>query len=101
MLDLEYFKCQIEDELEGAMQYAQYALETKSKHSDWSKMFVEMGNAEIQHADDLWKMFEEYYNSITEAYREVPQNFKDTYDCVISYYTENRAKAKYMLSLVV
>lgn len=56
-----YFKEQICDELQGAVDYLKQAIDTANKHPEWSETFIEMADAEQEHATDLYKMFMEMY----------------------------------------
>ena len=58
-MNLEYFKTQIRDELDGAKEYIEKAIESKISHPSWSNCFVGMSDAEIEHATKLMKMMEE------------------------------------------
>ena len=55
---------QISEELDGARNYIQYAIEKKTSSPAWAKSFVEMSVAELGHAANLFKMFEECYQSM-------------------------------------
>ena len=56
-----YFKEQICDELEGAVDYLKKAIDTVSEHPDWSEQFRDMADMEQEHATTLYKMFMEMY----------------------------------------
>lgn len=93
---LEYFKAQIKDELEGAKNYAQLAFESKISHPEWSKLFLEMSSAEMDHANKLYKMFTDEIGSLMESFTDVPDYVCDIFDSVIEYYSENYAEALYL-----
>lgn len=59
-MNAKYFKAQIEEELDGANDYAQLALKYKATHPEWSKTLLEMSTAELSHAEKLFKMWNEY-----------------------------------------
>ena len=64
-MDAYYFKEHIEEEIEGSIEYIKRAIEIKPMSQSWSKMFVDMSSAELEHAKNLHKMFEEYYQKIS------------------------------------
>lgn len=99
MLDLEYFKCQIEDELHGAKCYIKIAMETKSSNPMWSKAFVDMSATELGHATNLYKMCEEYYQKLGTSYTIIPVYIKECYDEITQIYGEKFAKVKYLHEL--
>lgn len=57
-MDVNYFKSQIHEELEGARAYIDKAIEAKINHPAWSKQFVIMADMEAEHASTLMKMME-------------------------------------------
>ena len=95
-MDEKYFKDQICDELEGAKCYIKKAIELKPMAPAWSKMLVDMSSAELKHAEYLNKMFGEYYQKLTEAYKVVPKYITDTREEIIDMYTEEVAKIRAM-----
>ena len=99
MINLEYFKHQIKDELEGGCDYAKLALEIRGQNANWSKTFHEMGTIELGHATNLYKMGEEYYKSITSPYSTTPTVMSDTWKCIADEYVTGYTKAKTMLDM--
>ena len=59
-MDIRYFKDQIKEELEGAQNYIELALEHRATSPDWATHFVEMSAAELDHADQLYTIWNEY-----------------------------------------
>ena len=59
-MDIKYFKEQIHEELEGAKQYIEKAIEAKIDRPAWSRTFALMADAEAEHAGNLMKMMECY-----------------------------------------
>lgn len=98
-MDLKYFKCHIEEELDGAKDYVKRAIEIKPMSSSWGKLFLEMSANELEHAKNLYTMFEEYYKKISETYDKVPDYIEDGKNCIVDMYTECTAKIKYMHSM--
>lgn len=98
-MDIEYFKNQVMEELEGAKQYAKYCIEIKPMNLNWSKMFFDMSNAELEHASNLFKMFEEYMVTLEKSFQEMPDYINKMRSEVVDFYTEESAKVRYILSM--
>jgi hypothetical protein len=58
-MTLKYFKDQIHEELMGAREYIEKAIEVKPNHRVWSITFAKMADMEASHAANLMKMLEE------------------------------------------
>lgn len=95
-MDAEYFKNQINEELCGAKDYIKKAIELKPMNITWSKMLVDMSAAELNHATNLYKMFNEYYDIMAKKYSEVPEYIEEIRDEVIDCYAEKSAIVKAM-----
>lgn len=93
---LEYFRDQIMDELHGAKNYIKLAMQSKGSHPSWAKMFVEMSSAELEHATNLFKMFNEETNALSKAYNTMPEELTDIIDEVTSHYAKCYSEVKYM-----
>ena len=98
-MDLKYFKCQIEDELQGAKDYIKRAIEIKPMSPKWGKMFYDMSTQELNHAENLYSMFNEYCSKITGSFEEVPKYISETREKVVDMYTEEVACIKAMQSI--
>lgn len=96
---LEYFRDKIKDELCGGKEYIKMAIEFKSSHPAWGKMFVDMSAAELSHATNLYKMADEYYKEVTGAYKEIPKYMREMWDEIVTMYTDKSAEVKYMHDL--
>lgn len=59
MMDMNYFKEHIMEELADAVAYAKKAVEVKNKRPKWCCAYQHMSRNEIQHAGYLRKMMEE------------------------------------------
>lgn len=76
-MDLKYFKEQIHEELEGARDYIDKAVEAKVSNPAWCSTFAHMADAEADHAGKLMAMTKIYlqqhpdekiaHNTITPA----------------------------------
>lgn len=93
-MNSEFYIEHISEELNGAKQYIKYALELKGSNPSWSKMFVEMSSAELQHAEHLHKMYTEHYSSISGAYKSIPAYLTEMHDKIESVYTECSAHVR-------
>ena len=75
---LEYFKDKIHDELCGAKEYVKMALEFKSSHPNWAKMFLDMSAAELNHSASLYRIADEYYKNAISSYLSIYPPTVDT-----------------------
>ena len=100
-MDLEYFVCQVNDELDGAMDYVKKAMEIKPMAPTWTPMLVEMATQELAHAEHLYRMAQDYYSKISASYgTDIPKCLSDLYSQMNENYTEKTAKVKVMMSLI-
>lgn len=95
-MNAEWFKDHICEELDGAEEYIRYAIEIKPMASDWSKDLVAMSAAELDHAAKLWKMFDQYYKQLSDAFKMVPKYIEDDYRCVADKYDKKVYEIKHM-----
>lgn len=58
-MNISYFKEHIHEELTGAKDYIEKAIESKITNYSWVPLFVRMADMEISHATTLMKMMEE------------------------------------------
>lgn len=91
-----YLKEHLCEELEGAKEYIQRAIEIKAMDMSWAKMLYEMSVQELMHADNFFKMSQDYYNKVTSVYKEPPQYMEDCMDEIVEMYTEQYATIKQM-----
>ena len=98
-MTLEYLKCKICDEIEDAKDYAMQAIELKPMAPTWSKVLIEMASTELIHATNLHKMFSEYYQKITESYKEIPDYIEEMKEQVMHCCTSDMAQAKYIIEM--
>lgn len=94
--DAEYFKAQIEDELCGSKDYIKRAIELKPMDVQWSKVFVEMSAAELDHATNLYKLFMDYYEILSKKYSEMPAYIDEIKSDIIDMYSEKSMLIKNM-----
>lgn len=95
-MNLEYFENHIKEELEGAEDYIKQAIEIRAMTQTWAKSLVEMSAAELQHATNLYKMFEEFYVTFTKPYSEIPEYISDTKERITNCFAKKYAKVKAM-----
>lgn len=95
-MDIHAFKCKIEEELCGAKEYAKMAIEKKASHPDWAAMFLEMSIAELNHASNLVKMANAYYQNLQSKFHEMPEYITDCHEELTEMYTKKYAKVKYL-----
>lgn len=91
-----YLKEHLCDELDGAKEYIQRAIEIKAMDPTWGKMLYEMSMEELSHATNFYKMSQDYYNKVTSVYKEVPQYLEDCMYDITETYTEEYAIIKRM-----
>lgn len=92
----EYFRDQIKEELEGASAYAKHALEMKAMNANWGRMLLEMSAAELNHATNLHKMYDEYCQVVGQSYMQLPKYMNDIRSEIADVYAEEYAKVKMM-----
>lgn len=95
-MDATYFKNQIMDELNGAKCYIMKAIDLKPMAPAWSKMLVEISASELKHAEYLKKMFDEYYQKVSEVYKKVPEYIEKSRNEIIDVYSEEVNSVKKM-----
>lgn len=98
-MDCNYFKCHIEEELEGAKAYARMAMEIKAMSTAWHKLYLEMATQELSHAKNFYDMFTEYYEKIIKPYSEPPQVLKQDRRDIVEMYTKCYAEAKVIIDM--
>ncbi len=97
-MNLEYFKSQICEELHGAKDYIINAIEIRAMDPSWSSTLVSMSATELSHADNLYKMLEQYYSILAKSYGpdKVPDYIEDMRKEITTMYMEESAEIKYM-----
>lgn len=98
-MNLQYFYDQICEELHGAKDYIVNAMEIRAMDQNWSSTLVSMSATELVHADNLYKMFEQYYAIIAKSYGtpdKVPDYLSDMRNKIAEMYMTESAAIKYM-----
>ena len=101
-MDILYYNNQVKEELEGAMAYIQKAIMLKKDHPTWAQMYQKMSMAELGHANDLMKIFEEDYKAEVadiEANGHTPIYLNECRKVIIEMYQEFSSKVNYMHEL--
>lgn len=75
-MDLEYFKTQINAELEGAEDY--YGRASAMSGTSYEPAFKDMSNQELSHAKKLLSMMESCISNMKTAYDELSSKYKQT-----------------------
>lgn len=95
-MDAYYFKEHIFEELDDAKHYIVMATECKNDgFVTWAKNFVEMSKEELVHADNLFKMFNDYYKQFDNRpdLRDYMAPFRDE---LVEDYLRYSSQIKYM-----
>ena len=98
-MDLEYLSSHICEELDGAEDYIMKAIELKPMATQWAKSFLDMANAEMVHANNLYKMYIEYYQKISANMTELPIHITKDYEKTVKRYTSKSALIKGMIDM--
>lgn len=94
-MDILYYNNQIRDELDGACDYIQRAIDCKDTNSDRAATFAKMSEMEMEHASKLLDMFKEDYSkeeTSDSIYSQIKQ-------LLLNMYAESYAKVKHMQEL--
>ena len=87
-------KCEIEEETDSAMEYAEKYLEYKNSKPNWANMYQEMAKQELTHADYLLAIATEAMSNIAW----IPESDKEAFDKCQKRSMEKAAMVKLMLS---
>lgn len=93
-MNLIYFKSQICEELQGSRDYVKLAIATRVTDPMWSKHFAQISANELDHANSLFKMAEEFYTKLPERDRAGKNG--ELYRCIVNLITEDGAKIRWM-----
>ena len=94
-MDILYYNNQIRDELDGACDYIQRAIDCKDANSDRASTFAKMSEMELDHASKLLDMFKEDYNKEETSDSIYPQ----IKQLLLNMYAESYAKVAHMQEL--
>lgn len=93
-MNMNFYKEHIKEELGGAKTYICWAIELKGSKPAWSKSFAEMSADELKHAEYVYKMFREHYDSISGAYKSIPEYLKEMYSEIMEMYDRCSSEVK-------
>ena len=82
------------EELDGAVEYAEYYIIYKTARPQWARMYKEMAESELQHADHIRTMAQEFIDGLTWA----PESDHELWKHTIDKYGDMVSKARTMLS---
>lgn len=82
------------DELESALEYAEYYIIFKNSKPNYSKMYKEMASAEIQHAEYIRQMTQEFADGLSW----ISDHDKENWACVLQQQADTEQKVQIMLS---
>lgn len=77
-MDIEYFKTQINEELEGAEAYHNKAVNTEG--TAYSKIFEDMSKQELNHAKNLLDMMAACMTQMKSAYEDLSSKYRQMED---------------------
>lgn len=90
---------EIDEELEGAKEYAEMCLERKADGDGaWAQRFAEMANDELKHAGYIHEYTVKEITKLREVYTP-PQDMLDKWDKSHKGYVEKAAWIKQMLAM--
>jgi rubrerythrin len=101
-MDILYYNNQVKEELDGAMEYIKKAIDIKKEHPNWAQIYQKMSMAELEHASNLMKMFEEDYKACVadmEAKGHSPLYLTDCRASIMDMHQEFSSKVNYMHEL--
>lgn len=81
------------DELNGAVEYAEYYIIYKTSKPQWAKMYQKMADDELTHAEYARTMAQEFADGLSW----MSEHDKDCWKNAISHYADMVAKAQVML----
>lgn len=101
-MNILYYNNQVKEELDGAMSYIKKAIDMKKERPNWAQMYQKMSMAELEHASNLMKIFEEDYKACVadmEAKGHSPLYLIDCRASILDMYQEFSSKVNYMHEL--
>lgn len=86
----------IEDEIEGARDYAKMALELKDSRPETARIFYNMSLAEMQHADNLHAVVVDLIGEHRRTKGEPPAVMMELYDYLHEKHIDDATEVKVM-----
>lgn len=84
----------VKDELKGAFEYSEKYIIYKNTHPEWARTFSEMADDELDHAQALHKMYDEWINTLSY----LPEDDKEAWEHCGAKMAEKIAEVKLLLS---
>lgn len=84
----------IDEELDGAKEYAERYLEYKQSKPQWSKMCAEMASDELKHAEYIREIGQQTIDGLSW----VPEDTSDAWNSCVRHFGERSALVRLMLS---
>lgn len=94
-MKIKHYMEMIHDEMCGAKEYALKYVEYKNSKPNWARMYDEMAEAELKHADYLSQMAQEYFDDL--AWKS--EDSKIEWEHCKNKMTEKTALVKMILSV--
>lgn len=82
------------DELESAMEYAEYYIIFKNSKPNYAKMYKEMASAEVQHAEYIRQMTQDFADGLSY----ISENDKECWTKLLQKQVDVEQKVQIMLS---
>lgn len=98
-MDLKYLSSHICEELDGAEEYITKAIELKPMTMQWARTLMDMATAELTHANNLYKMYMEYYQKVNTSNSELPAFMTEDYEDIVKKYSTRTALIKNMIDM--
>lgn len=87
----------IKDEVDRAEEYAEKYIELKVNNPQWAKLYHDMSNQELLHAQNFKEMGESIYAEMKNTY--MPEETEEKWEHCMRKYADRVAKIKVMLSM--
>lgn len=91
----------IRDEVKDVRKYAEAALRVKMEDPALAKVYMELGQEEVKHADKLHKAAVDLIARATAGGRETPKEMRAIWDYEHKVMIEDMADARRMLDMVM
>lgn len=83
--------------IDGAEEYAEKYIELKVNNPQWAKLYHDMSNQELLHAQNFKEMGESIYAEMKNTY--MPEETEEKWEHCMRKYADRVAKIKVMLSM--
>lgn len=90
---------QIEDEVEGAEEYAKLATQYKTEDKALADMYFDIANQELMHVDKLHSQVVKYIQQYKTTGKEIPASMQAVWDWEHEKIVDNVTRIKLMLDM--